>query len=153
MKTHSSDELYATGLRLWNEWTEMWSGRPELARAIVADRFVLHLTSPSQVAESSVDGPEAVERFVIAYRGRFQRLTFHLGCGPFVDVRAGVVAGPWFADTSIDGSPRPVCGMDTIAFRDGKITEYWTLSKEVDAVRRWVSASELGDEAAPAGSK
>jgi hypothetical protein len=33
-----------------------------------------------------------------------------------------------------------VCGMDTIAFRAGKITEYWTLSKPVDAFGRWSRA-------------
>lgn len=68
--------------------------------------------------------PASVERWVIAHRARFQRLVFHNHCSQFVDVRAGVVAGPWLADTVQDGTPRPVCGMDTIAFRDGKITEY-----------------------------
>src|SRR6187399_1313439 len=144
MKTQSPDELYATGLRLWSDWTEMWNERPDIARRIVADRFALHLPTTSPIAGESVDNPAAVERWVITHRARFKRLTFHTDCGPFVDVRACVVAGPWFADTSIDGSPRPVCGMDTIAFLDGKITEYWTLSKEVDAVGRWVSATQLG---------
>jgi hypothetical protein len=35
----------------------------------------------------------------------------------------------------IEGKPRLSAGMDTIEFRNGKITEYWTLSKEVDRVR------------------
>ena len=89
----------------------------------------------------SVDSPAAVARWVVAHRASFQRLTFHMGCGPFVDVRAGIVAGPWSADASVDGSPRWVCGMDTIAFRDRKITEYWTVAKEADAIGRWVTSA------------
>jgi hypothetical protein len=30
--------------------------------------------------------------------------------------------------------------MDTLAFKDGKITAYWTLSKEVDVIGRWALA-------------
>jgi hypothetical protein len=118
----------------------MWNHRPALARSIVAERFVLHL-APFPANHEVVESAAAVERWVINHRAKFRRLSFHTGGGPFVDVRAGVVAGPWFADTSIDGSPRPVCGMDTIAFRDGKITEYWTLSKEVEAVGRWTTSA------------
>jgi hypothetical protein len=136
-------DLYATGLSLWNQWTEMWNHRPALARTLVADRFVLHLTLPATTAEADVCDPAAVERWVIAHRAKFQRLVFHNQCGPFVDVRVGIVAGPWFADTVIDGAPRPVCGMDTLAFRDGKITEYWTLSKPVDDLGRWGRALSL----------
>jgi len=121
----------------------MWNERPELARVLVADGFVLHLPTPNAVAQETVDGPAAVERWVIAHRAKFQRLVFASTCGPFVDVRAGVVAGPWFAETIVAGEPRPVCGMDTIAFRDGKVTEYWTLSKEVDAFGRWGIASNV----------
>lgn len=138
-----TNDLYETGLRLWNQWTEMWNHRPALARELVADRFVLHLTLPSLAAEDTVGDPAAVERWVTAHRAKFQRLVFHNPCGPFVDVRAGVVAGPWFADTIQDGVARPVCGMDTIAFRDGKITEYWTLSKPVDDIGRWGRALSL----------
>ncbi len=139
-----TNDLYQIGLRLWNQWTEMWNQRPELARVLVADRFVLHLTLPDSTPQDTVCDPASVERWVVAHRARFQRLVFHNHCGPFVDVRAGVVAGPWFADTVQDGRPRPVCGMDTIAFRDGKITEYWTLSKPVDDVGRWGKALSLG---------
>ena len=54
--------------------------------------------------------------------------------------RCGVVAGPWGAESLLDGKQRLSAGMDTIAFRDCKITEYWTLSKEVDSVGDWVKA-------------
>ena len=60
-----------------------------------------------------------------------------LAIGPFVDTRAGVVAGPWHAETVIDGIARFACGMDTIAFRDGKVVEYWTMSKPADDLGRW----------------
>jgi len=145
--TNHHDAAYATGIQLWIDWTQMWNGRPALARSLVAARFALHLPLPSQVDQATVDSPEAVERWVTAHRAKFQRLTFHTECGPFVDTAAGIVAGPWWADASIDGSPRVVCGMDTIAFRDGKITEYWSLSKEADAVGRWGTA--LATPAAP----
>jgi hypothetical protein len=136
----NQQEVYATGLRLWRDWTEMWNSRPELALQLVVPRFALHLTTPSGVDQTTVADPEAVARWVTAHRGRFHQLRFHTGCGPFVDTVAGIVAGPWYADASIDGSPRIVCGMDTIGFRDGLITEYWTISKEADAVGRWVTA-------------
>jgi hypothetical protein len=130
-------QTYETGIRLWNQWIRMWQTNPELALELVASRFVLHLTPPTPIDEQSITTPEDVERWVKKHRGSFQRLTFHTQAGPFVDVTAGIVAGPWYADASIDGSESWVCGMDTIAFRDGKITEYWTLAKEVKAVGRW----------------
>jgi hypothetical protein len=43
----------------------------------------------------------------------------------------------WTTMLIVDGSPLSVCGMDTLAFRDCKVIEYWTLSKEVDHVGRW----------------
>ena len=139
----NDQDLYATGIDLWNEWLTMWNERPELARVLAADGFVLHVTTPSAVVQETVDGPLAVERWVIAHRAKFQRLAFRTTCGPFVDVRAGVVAGPWVADAAVDGAPLPVCGMDAIAFRDGKVTEYWTLSRPVDAFGRWGIASNV----------
>jgi len=84
-----------------------------------------------------------VERWVRAHRAKYERLHFQYDCGPFVDVRAGVVAGPWIADVVQDGAARATCGMDTIVFRDGKITEYWTLAKPVDAFGRWASSWSL----------
>jgi hypothetical protein len=136
--THSTaSQLRTIGLQLWRDWTEMWNGRPELALTLVAPQFVLHLTTPSVAAQETVTTPEAVERWVAGHRARYQRLKFHFDCDAFVDVTAGVVAGPWHAEAAIDGAPRQVCGIDILAFRDGKITEYWTLSKEVDAVGRW----------------
>jgi hypothetical protein len=129
--------LYATGLRLWNEWTVMWNERPELALEIVASHFALHLPAPSAVDPTTVTTPEAVMRWVTAHRATFKRLQFHTRTGPFVDTVAGVVAGPWYAEASLAGTERWVCGMDTIAFHEGKITAYWTLSKEVADVARW----------------
>jgi hypothetical protein len=139
---HPPEEIYATGVRLWNDWMEMWNGRPELARTIVADCFTLHLPTPALAKQETIVGPAEVEKWVAAHRAKFRRLTFDPGCGPFVDVTAGVAAGPWFADASLDGSPKPVCGMDTIVFVHGKITEYWTISKEVDQVGRWVTRAQ-----------
>jgi len=139
-QTTPNSDVYTMGLRLWADWTLMWNGRPELARTLVAEGFVLHLPSPSSLVTTTITGPEAVEHWVRQHRASFKWLTFHTEAGPFVDERAGIVAGPWFADTSLDGSPRPVCGMDTIAFAADKITEYWTLSKEVDRVADWPKA-------------
>jgi len=112
----------------------MRNGEPELAHAIVAERFALHLTPPSTVDPQTVNTPAAVERWVIAHRAKFQCLRFDTNCGPFVDVAACVVGGPWFAETSTDGSSPPVCGMDTTAFRDGRIVEYWTIGKVAETV-------------------
>jgi len=137
----SAEALYAMGLRMWNEWTLMWNERPELAREIVAERFVLHLPTPSSLRQETVNDPATVERWVRTHRAKFQRLVFSNDIGPFVDIRAGIVAGPWIADTSVDGSPRPVCGMDAIAFRAGRISEYWSISKEVDVHGAWAAAS------------
>jgi hypothetical protein len=117
----------------------MWNGSPALARELVAERFVLHLSLPKLVDPATVNDPASVERWVIAHRSRVSP-TFHYEAGPFVDTVAGVVAGPWWADLVVDGKPCLACGMDTIAFRDGKITEYWTLSKEVETVGVWTKA-------------
>ena len=67
-------------------------------------------------------------------------MTFHYSSGPFVDTVAGIVAGPWSAESAIDGTSRLLCGMDTIAFRDERITEYWTVAKEVDTIGAWTNA-------------
>jgi len=133
----SNQDSYAIGLDLWNRWVEMWNGRPELALELVAPRFTLHLILPSTIAAETVTDPATTEAWVRAHIAKFQHLKFHLGVGPFVDERAGVVAGPWHADTVIDGVARVVCGMDTIAFAGGRITEYWTMSKPADALGGW----------------
>ena len=139
------NEIYKTGIRLWAQWTEMWNGRPGLARDLVAERFVLHLPPPSPVDPATVTDPASAERWVRQHLARFERLTFLYDAGPFVDPVAGVVAGPWSAEAVVEGKPRLVCGMDTIAFRDGKITEYWTVGKDVETVGLWTKA--LGDRA------
>jgi hypothetical protein len=133
----NNDAVYEMGLRLWIDWTVMWNGKPELARSLVADTFALHLPTPGALDQETIGTPEAVERWVTSHRASFVRLSFETHCGPFVDTKRQVVAGPWVAHASMDGSPRVVCGMDTLAFRDGKIIEYWTLSKEADVFGRW----------------
>jgi hypothetical protein len=115
----------------------MWNGRPELARELVAERFVLHLILPSAVDPSRIDHPAAVERWVREHRANFTRLIFQTHVGPFVDVSAGIVAGPWIAEARTDSRERWVCGMDSIAFRAGKITEYWTLSQPAEHADPW----------------
>jgi hypothetical protein len=62
MTNHTAEDVYATGIRLWNAWTEMFNHRPELARTIVADRFVLHLVTPNPRNQLAVDNPAEVER-------------------------------------------------------------------------------------------
>ncbi len=131
------NEKYGMGLTLWAKWTEMWNGRPELARQLVAERFALHLPSPTLVDPETINDAASVERWVTAHRARYERIEFRYGAGPFVDTVTGVVAGPWSAQIVIGGAERLVCGMDTIAFSGGKITEYWTLSKDVEVVGKW----------------
>jgi hypothetical protein len=133
-------DIYETGIRIWARWTEMWNGHPELVRELVAERFALHVPLPSRTDPAKVTDPASVERWVVAHCALFERLTFHYDAGPFVDTVAGVVAGPWWAEAIVEGKARVLCGMDTIAFRDGKITEYWTLAKEVETVGRWTEA-------------
>jgi hypothetical protein len=135
-----NDNLYETGLRLWAQWTEMWNGRPELARELVAPRFALHLPLPSVIDAEAVTDPEAVVRWVTRHRAQYDRLTFFYDAGPFVDADACVIAGPWTAEVVVKGAKRVVCGMDTIAFRQGRITEYWTLGKDADGVGLWTKA-------------
>jgi hypothetical protein len=89
---------------------------PSSSGQLVAARFTLHLPTPSAVDASAITDPVAVERWVIGHRAKFARLTFRFEAGPFVDVAAGVVAGPWAADISTDATPRWACGMDTLAF-------------------------------------
>jgi hypothetical protein len=131
------ENSYETAIRLWNDWTEMWNGRPELALQLVAPRFSLHLVTPSVQDQLAVASPEAVRQFVTRHRARFEAIRFSFAVGPFVDERAGVVSGPWHAELIRDGKPGWACGIDTVVFRAGKITEYWTVSKEADGVGRW----------------
>jgi hypothetical protein len=134
-------DIYERGITLWNRWTTMWNHEPELALDLVAPRFVLHLTLPRELDETAVDSPSAVHEWVVAHRAKFTRLRFTNECGPFVDVRTSVVAGPWIADAAIADVPRPVCGMDTIRFDDdGKIVEYWTMSTPVERFGRWAKS-------------
>jgi len=129
-------DIYQTGLHLWERWTAMWNGEPALARQLVAPGFVLHLTAPIVDPRTVVDEP-SVERWVAAHCAKFDQLTFSTKHGPFVDVARGIVAGPWIADAIIAGRPQPICGMDTIAFADGKITAYWTLSNRTESFGDW----------------
>jgi hypothetical protein len=133
----NDDNLYDVGLRLWAQWFEMWNGRPELALDLVAPRFALHLPLPSLVDAAAITDPEGVARWVTKHRAQFERLTFLYDAGPFVDASARVVTGPWTAEVVTRGTTRLVCGMDVIAFRDGRITEYWTLGKDADRIGDW----------------
>jgi hypothetical protein len=134
------NNTYATGIRLWKEWTEMWNGRPELALELAAPRFKLHLPTPSDQDQLAVANPEAVRQWVARHCAKYQSIRFVFGVGPFVDERAGVVSGPWHAEIiTREGKPTWACGMDTVMFCDGKITDYWTVSKPADEVGRWSS--------------
>lgn len=128
---------YETGLHLWKKWTEMWNGAPELARELAAPRFALHLPTPGNIDPTTVTTPDAVVDWVAASIARFDEITFRYDAGPFVDTVARIVAGPWSARIVAAGKISFVCGMDTIAFEDGKLTEYWTLSKDAESVDRW----------------
>ena|SRR6478735_9772306 len=134
------NENYEMGLMLWAKWTQMWNGRPELARQLVAERFALHLPLPNLVDPETIKDATSVERWVSEHRARYDRITFRYGAGPFVDTVAGVVAGPWSAEIVTGSNQRLVCGMDTIAFNAGKITEYWTVSRDVEVVGAWTLA-------------
>lgn len=131
---------YETGVKLWADWTKMWNGSPELARELVAERFFLHLPLPNSIDPSTITDPASVERWVTEHRARYDGIEFRYAAGPFVDTVAGIVAGPWSARIVSAGAPRLVCGMDTIAFRHGKIHEYWTLSRDVENVGQWTCA-------------
>jgi len=144
-----NNDLYYVGLRLWARWMEMWNGRPELARELVASLFALHLPLPSITDAATIVDPEAMVRWVTNSCARYERLTFFYDAGPFVDTSACVVAGPWTAEVVVNGVTRVMCGMDMVAFRDGQITEYWTLGKDVDRVGDWSKAlSEIPRPAA-----
>ena len=134
------NDLYRTGLRLWADWTAMWNGRTELALALVAPHFAVHYPLPNPTDPATVCDPESVKRWVEGARAKFERITFRYETGPFVDTAAGVVAGPWSGEVIVAGKTSYICGMDTVAFRNGKITEYWTLSKESEAVQTWTQA-------------
>lgn len=129
---------YETAQHLWKKWTEMWNGKPELARDLASPGFALHLPTPGNVDPTKVTTPDEVVAWVAASIARFDQITFRYEAGPFVDTVAGIVAGPWSAEIVAGGKTSFVCGMDTIGFKDGKLTEYWTLSKESDAVDRWM---------------
>lgn len=136
-----NNDTYETGRKLWDLWTSMWNATPALARELCAPGFVLHLPTPTEVDVASITDGAAVEKWVTAHRAKYTSITFSTEVGPFVDTVAGVVAGPWIAEIVIDGKTAIACGMDTIAFRDGKITEYWTISKPADAAGQWARSS------------
>lgn len=135
-----SNDTYAMGLDVWKRWTEMWNGKPALARELAAPRFVLHLPSAAPTDERTITSPEEVERWVAGHLAKFEKAIYRYDAGPFVDTVAGVVAGPWTAELTAAGTTLRFCGMDTVAFREGKIVEYWTLAKETESLGRWTDA-------------
>lgn len=133
-----SNDSYEIGLRVWERWTEMWNGSPEIALEMAASPFVLHLPSADETDDKTVSSPRAVMEWVARSRAKYTRITFSTEAGPFVDVKAGIVAGPWIAEVVVDGQTRYARGMDTIAYGgDGKITEYWTISKPSAEAGTW----------------
>lgn len=129
------ENTYETGLRLWNEWTRMWNGETHLALELAAERYTLHLGMNADT--SQITSPAAMKAFVEGVRKRYDKIVAITGVGPFVDTKAGVVAGPWYAEAEKDGKRSSYRGMDTFRFEHGKIVEYWTISTEVDAVGSW----------------
>lgn len=121
---------------LWNEWTRMWNEDPSIALRLAAPRFHLHLALGT-VDPQTIDTPERVRDWVTQFCARYERLAFTTGAGPMFDAQLGTIAGPWIARSRIDGVDRSSSGIDIVRVVDGKIAEYWTLSREVETPGTW----------------
>jgi hypothetical protein len=120
------------GERTWARWAAMWNGELDLAAAIIADGFTIHLTAPARVFGSpeTLRDARAVAAWVAKVRGAYARLVYSTTAGPFVDLERGVVASPWAVDGVDAGRAFRKAGLDILRIRDGRIHEAWTISNE-----------------------
>lgn len=131
-------DVYAAGLELWEDWTRMWNGAPEVALRRSASRFVFHLVTPEGTTLDSPLTPQALETLVREHRNKYEVARYAYAVGPFVDVRAQVVSGPWVAElVTKKGERSCICGMDIIAFEGSKVVACWSLARPVDQNASW----------------
>jgi hypothetical protein len=143
-----SADIRKTGEKLWSQWTAMWNGKPALAEEIIAPGFWVHLTLDTGMAPEQLRDGMSVAKWVAGFRDRFERLVYSYSASPIVDLEQGVVTCPWVVDGVYAGrtkSPLDVpgkafrkAGVDILRFRDGRISECWTLSNDVTSLQREV---------------
>jgi hypothetical protein len=141
-----SEDIRKQGEQLWANWTAMWNGDPALAEKIVAPGFWAHTTLEVAIDPREVRDAAAVAGWVRSFRQGFERLVYTTAEGPFVDVERGVIMCNWFVDGVYAGrTNRPgdvagavfrKAGLDMLAFRDGRVTECWTLSGDITGLAR-----------------
>ena len=135
---NDTNETVQTGRYLWDSWTTMWNGELPLARHIIADGFYAHLSNTSTADPATLRNAAEVEKWVTRVRSKYAELVYATDAGPFVDTTAQTVTCYWKAKGiyagftgkagDIVGKEFTVVGTDILKFRDGKITECWTMS-------------------------
>lgn len=118
------------GIRLFEQWTEMWNGDLALAERIVTPGFRISFANAVEsAATDDLRGQGDLARFVAAHRESIPGLRYRLSGTPVVDAPGGQVASRWTA-TFPDASGNTVSksGIDILTVTDGRITEVWSVT-------------------------
>jgi hypothetical protein len=134
----NTNEIATMGHHLWDSWTAMWNGELSNARHIIADGFYAHLSNTQTADPATMRNAVEVEKWVTRVRNKYASIVYSTQAGPFIDVTAQTVSCYWKANGvyagltgkagDIVGKEFTVVGTDILRFRDGQITECWTMS-------------------------
>lgn len=120
------------GVELYRRWASMWNGDLEIAREIIGEGFVAHLTADAVPPQEPVRDARAVARWVDSIRGRGFDLAYAVELGPLVD---GDLVTAYWRLTGFTGARHAALpqrfakvGVDILRFRRGRIVECWTMN-------------------------
>ncbi|WP_394836014.1 ester cyclase [Pendulispora rubella] len=140
MERQSTNTLSRTMAEdLWARWTAMWNGDTELARAIIADGFYVHLQK--KLADpATIRDPEAVIGLVRTVRAQYAEIRYETNLAVLVDgdtliarwFARGIFAGRSGRPEDVEGRTFRIAGIDILRIENGRIRECWTVSNPTE---------------------
>lgn len=117
-------------MHVWDNWLNIWNGKPKNSEHIVADNLTVHIPKFGMPPSDSIRTRNDFISWVAGFRKRFnQSALFEIEIGPFIN--KDTTASRWrFTGKSPDrnGVWREVtmCGVDILRINEcGQICEYW----------------------------
>lgn len=129
----AADDAHRHGVRLWQDWTDLWNGELAIGPRMLTDDFRV-LFGSQTAADSGADdlvGGQATADWIGAFRARYRELRYRTEVGPIVggDGTAGYVTCRWIADAvDADGTERQVAGHDILRVRGDRVDRAWSVT-------------------------
>ncbi|MFI9782097.1 hypothetical protein ACIHEI_01105 [Kitasatospora sp. NPDC051984] len=131
-----SADTRESGIELFRQWTGMWNGELTIADRILAPALRVRFGNALPTVDSDAFGtPEDIKGFVKLFRDSHTDLRYFVEGTPVVELASPggpgthQVVSRWYsAYRGPGGKPVANSGIDQLAFRDGLITEVWSVT-------------------------